>query len=164
MNIAILLTIVDCVLTPILVRNAAISESFIRFVMPLWPKNYEFYQELRALGATNEYIDAVTTTLSLAVVILMLYCGVRLLLEYIYDCRITVPIHIYLAAVTLFFGLFIVIYLTKFEKEFNIYTINFNYSATLNCIILTVQIMAAAVFGSEVLCHAIRYVCKSTNS
>ena len=48
------------------------------------------------------------------------------------------------------FAIYIVsAHLTNFENKFDIYTVNFIYSATVNCLILTLEMAAAVVFAFQ---------------
>ena len=122
------------------------SDNVALFLTGLWPKNYEFVQELTELGLWNDYIYSITTGVSIGAIILVMYFVGRIALEYIYNPRTVAPAGLYVRIVIIGLSVSLVcVYLVKFKDRFDIYGVNIAYSALANCFIITGE-MFAAVF------------------
>jgi hypothetical protein len=159
MNFALLSIGVDCIFVPMLVKYDIIPTSLDEIILPIWPINYEFAKQMAELGATERYIYSVTTAVSVAFAISASYFVVRLILEYVYRCKVIVSGRIFVFII-LSAALFYVscAYEISFQSKFNIYTVNMSYSPSVNCLIIAIQMFALIVFSSELVCHIARYI------
>ena len=158
-NLALLAVLADCILTPVLVKRGIITDAISASLVSIWPKNIDLVEQLRAIHAPVDIINSITTSNTIAAIIIIACCVVRVSRELIYDYEVIFPLRLFLFALILSIYLpFWYIYLLNFNEKFDIYSVNLIYNVSINCIILSFSLFSCAFFLSETFCQVIRFV------